>query len=437
MVATQLGSGRDTGSGVDPARVERMRVPADHRRRRNRRITATVAASLLTAIALVTGATVLVHVLRNRPTPPGCTVSVGSNVYRIDLDQAQNADDDRRHRTRAPLTGSCSDGRWLVAAMQESNLHNLSYGDRDSLGLFQQRPSQGWGSAPQLLTPSYAATRSDHVLTRVPDWRDLPVTVAARARATQCRARCVRETGAAGPYPRGSCSLANRSRRSRCRYTVARTSQPARSYTPALAARPASRPRHRLARRTGVDGRGVARRSRVRLPHRRGVVARSALDRGERRVAPRPDERRPNERRRHPRRASRRNRLAITEAARARRSVVRHPDDGRAAREARGRPAEWRVVSEHAAVGGHEPVAAPLVVMPTIGDTRCMLPVEPWNVASPNAKMPPSDATDQYPLPDGVAAIPTIGRLRCLPPIEPWNFASPNEKMPPSDATSQ
>jgi len=45
----------------------------------------------------------------------------------------------------------------LMAAMQESSLRNLQYGDRDSLGLFQQRPSQGWGTAEQILDPAYAA----------------------------------------------------------------------------------------------------------------------------------------------------------------------------------------------------------------------------------------------------------------------------------------
>jgi len=45
----------------------------------------------------------------------------------------------------------------IEAALVESSLRNLSYGDRDSLGLFQQRPSQGWGSPSQILNPSYAA----------------------------------------------------------------------------------------------------------------------------------------------------------------------------------------------------------------------------------------------------------------------------------------
>jgi cell wall-associated NlpC family hydrolase len=45
----------------------------------------------------------------------------------------------------------------LMAAMQESGLRNLQFGDRDSVGLFQQRPSQGWGTPVQILDPAYAA----------------------------------------------------------------------------------------------------------------------------------------------------------------------------------------------------------------------------------------------------------------------------------------
>jgi hypothetical protein len=45
----------------------------------------------------------------------------------------------------------------LITAMTESNLINVNYGDRDSLGLFQQRPSQGWGTPEQVTNPQYAA----------------------------------------------------------------------------------------------------------------------------------------------------------------------------------------------------------------------------------------------------------------------------------------
>jgi hypothetical protein len=64
--------------------------------------------------------------------------------------------------------------------MQESGLRNLDFGDRDSLGLFQQRPSQGWGTPAQILDPTYAATKFYQKLIAVPGWRQLPLTVAAQ-----------------------------------------------------------------------------------------------------------------------------------------------------------------------------------------------------------------------------------------------------------------
>jgi hypothetical protein len=45
------------------------------------------------------------------------------------------------------------------AAIVESGVHNLNYGDRDSLGVFQQRPSQGWGTPAQVTNVDYAATQ--------------------------------------------------------------------------------------------------------------------------------------------------------------------------------------------------------------------------------------------------------------------------------------
>jgi hypothetical protein len=72
---------------------------------------------------------------------------------------------------------------WLVAlatAKQESDLRNINYGDRDSLGLFQQRPSQGWGTPAQVTDPVYSTTTFLDRLLQVPGWERLPVTVAAQ-----------------------------------------------------------------------------------------------------------------------------------------------------------------------------------------------------------------------------------------------------------------
>jgi hypothetical protein len=72
----------------------------------------------------------------------------------------------------------------VATAMQESRLQNLSYGDSDSLGLFQQRPSMGWGSAQQILTPQYSA---DAFLTALqqyqasnPGWATQPLWASAQ-----------------------------------------------------------------------------------------------------------------------------------------------------------------------------------------------------------------------------------------------------------------
>ncbi|MFI6012505.1 C40 family peptidase [Streptomyces sp. NPDC051243] len=69
----------------------------------------------------------------------------------------------------------------LATAMQESRLRNLGSGDRDSLGLFQQRPSQGWGTAQQIRDPVYASERFYQELLKVSGWQQMTVTQAAQA----------------------------------------------------------------------------------------------------------------------------------------------------------------------------------------------------------------------------------------------------------------
>ncbi|WP_328509550.1 C40 family peptidase [Streptomyces mirabilis] len=69
----------------------------------------------------------------------------------------------------------------LATALQESGLRNLTYGDRDSLGLFQQRPSQGWGTTNEILDPVHASTMFYEALEKVSGWQSLSVTQAAQA----------------------------------------------------------------------------------------------------------------------------------------------------------------------------------------------------------------------------------------------------------------
>lgn len=69
----------------------------------------------------------------------------------------------------------------VATAMQESHLDNLDHGDRDSLGLFQQRPSQGWGTPAQVMDPVYAAGQFYQRLLAVPGWQALTLAQAAQA----------------------------------------------------------------------------------------------------------------------------------------------------------------------------------------------------------------------------------------------------------------
>ncbi|GAB1645643.1 hypothetical protein [Krasilnikovia sp. MM14-A1259] len=68
----------------------------------------------------------------------------------------------------------------LATALQESKLENRGDGDRDSVGLFQQRPSQGWGSAEKIQDPRYAADRFYSALKKVKGWEEMRVTDAAQ-----------------------------------------------------------------------------------------------------------------------------------------------------------------------------------------------------------------------------------------------------------------
>jgi hypothetical protein len=111
--------------------------------------------------------------------PAGCDVVIGTEKYRLDEEQAANA---LVITTVAESLGLPHHAVTVAvaAALQESQLHNLTHGDRDSVGIFQQRPSQGWGTPTQLLQPRFAADAFLRQLARVEGWETLPVTVAAQ-----------------------------------------------------------------------------------------------------------------------------------------------------------------------------------------------------------------------------------------------------------------
>ena len=109
----------------------------------------------------------------------GCAIRTAEGSLALDLDQAANA-------TTIAAVGAGEDLPTravtiaLATAFQESRLHNLPYGDRDSVGLFQQRPSQGWGTTVEILDPVYASRKFYDALMDVQRYRDLPLHEAAQ-----------------------------------------------------------------------------------------------------------------------------------------------------------------------------------------------------------------------------------------------------------------
>jgi hypothetical protein len=108
------------------------------------------------------------------PAPvPGqqrCVATASAGSVSVDLDQAHYASiivGLSVRRGLPPRAASIA----LATAYQESGIRNLDYGDRDSVGLFQQRPSQGWGSEKQLSDPYYATGKFYDALVKVKNWR--------------------------------------------------------------------------------------------------------------------------------------------------------------------------------------------------------------------------------------------------------------------------
>ncbi len=109
----------------------------------------------------------------------GCTAEVDGHTVEVDLEQAENAalitaiSIERGMPARAASIA-------LATAYQESKLYNIEYGDRDSVGLFQQRPSQGWGTVEQLMDPVYSTNAFYDALQKVDGYDSMEITVAAQ-----------------------------------------------------------------------------------------------------------------------------------------------------------------------------------------------------------------------------------------------------------------
>ena len=146
---------------------------------RRRVLRGTVAVVALAALAVAGVAALLTWVVPERVSET-CTVTLADGGRQsLDADQADNAALITAVTVRRQLPARAATIA-LATAVQESKLRNIDYGDRDSLGLFQQRPSQGWGTPEQVLDPHYATNAFLDGLVAVPDYTALPVTEAAQ-----------------------------------------------------------------------------------------------------------------------------------------------------------------------------------------------------------------------------------------------------------------
>jgi hypothetical protein len=134
----------------------------------------------LAAVGIVaaTGYGVLNHV-SPLLEPEECTATVDGRTVELSTEQAENAALIAGVSVRRGMPARAASIA-LATAYQESKLYNLESGDRDSLGLFQQRPSQGWGSRQQILNPYLATTAFYDALQRVDGYETMRVTEAAQ-----------------------------------------------------------------------------------------------------------------------------------------------------------------------------------------------------------------------------------------------------------------
>ncbi|GAA2369385.1 hypothetical protein [Nonomuraea africana] len=136
---------------------------------------------LTLAVAIAVG----VYLLLKRADPllenaEGCVVKTPKGELDLDIEQARIAATiaavgERRRLPEQAIVIA------YATAIQESKMYNVSYGDRDSLGVFQQRPSQGWGKKKQIMDPIYSTNRFFAALVKVKGYQKMPVAEAAQA----------------------------------------------------------------------------------------------------------------------------------------------------------------------------------------------------------------------------------------------------------------
>lgn len=140
--------------------------------------------AFLVAVALLAGLAVAVKRLTDRIqpvrlAPEACVATANGRSVVLDHDQMHHAALIAGVAVREG-TGERGAAIAIATALQESSLHNLAGGDRDSVGLFQQRPSQGWGTVAQIRDPFYATETFLAAMKKV-DWESGSINDVAQA----------------------------------------------------------------------------------------------------------------------------------------------------------------------------------------------------------------------------------------------------------------
>ncbi|MGN9840891.1 hypothetical protein ACTMTI_22485 [Nonomuraea sp. H19] len=144
-----------------------------------------VIAIAIIVVVLAVGISVgLYHLLKRTPQlaipEASCTVRTPDGALDLDPEQAQISATIAAVAARRKLPERAVVIAYATA-IQESKLFNLAYGDRDSVGVFQQRESQGWGAEKQLMDPVYATNKFFAALVKVKNYRKIPLAEAAQA----------------------------------------------------------------------------------------------------------------------------------------------------------------------------------------------------------------------------------------------------------------
>jgi hypothetical protein len=137
---------------------------------------------LVCGVLIAAGLYVLRSIDEIQPALPrsGCEVRAGEDGDELAIEQAAHAATvagvafQRRLPDHAVIVA-------FATVWQESQFYNLQFGDRDSVGLFQQRPSMEWGEAEELTDPVFASDAFYQELEQVPEYTELPVFEAAQA----------------------------------------------------------------------------------------------------------------------------------------------------------------------------------------------------------------------------------------------------------------